>query len=114
MSIKERIKTISVGYNYVEVTRNEILNWGGYGDCDTCNAPMIDKGYLIFIKNRCICSKCFEKFKNTKKAYTEDLEIQEKEALTWYKLHLDEEFRKNYKDDNEEYISLIYEGDENK
>lgn len=56
--VQERIKYIGE-MSYIEVNTHEIFGWGGICKCDYCNRDIVDKGYLVFLLNSCICEECF-------------------------------------------------------
>ena len=127
---KNRIITDETGYNYVRVTPEEILNWGGYCICNSCGQQFLDKDQNLFFAGADVyCDDCFEKMKQRWKTYSKedleyDLKLQEAEALNWYKYHLDSDYRhqvnKQYEkdikvniDDTFKEFENFFEGDEN-
>ena len=94
MDIEKRIKETKVGYNYVIVTPQEILNWGGMCICDGCNKPFLTENmYLVWALTDTYCKSCFEKWKRrslkySKKDVNYDLSLQLGLSLRWYEYHL--------------------------
>ena len=94
-----RIKKTSRGFNYVEVTPVENLNWGGMCICNSCGETIIDKPMkLVFVLTDTYCDKCFNEWVERSKNYSQedvdyDLEKQNAMSEKWYKFHLDEEYR---------------------
>lgn len=114
MKVEDRIITDKCGYNYIKVTPKEIMNWGGYCICNGCNKQFLDKDMnLIYVLTDTYCDECLKGIKKRWKTYSKedldyDLSLQSREALDWYKYHLDNDFRnkimtENYKEINEEY-----------
>lgn len=99
---ESRILKDKSGYNYVRVTPEEIINWGGYCVCNGCNNQYINEDQnLVFILGDVYCDRCFNEIKDRWHNYTDiskediegDLGIQERESLEWYKYHLDKDYR---------------------
>ena len=103
--IQERIKYIG-DMSYIEVNMYEIYDWGGICKCDNCNRDIVDKGYLIFLLNSCICEECFS---NIVRRYRDinlshdDKSIQSYLHSDFYKNYLN---RRNY-EDTVNYINFI-------
>lgn len=81
------------GFTYLPVCAHHIFNWGGLGVCDTCNQN-IQYGYLVFVLNRCVCSKCLnewiERCKSSKKEdIIYDLYQQDLHSKPWYDYHIE-------------------------
>lgn len=85
----KEIKVSPGGYYYAEVTRDECLQWGGFGVCDLCNNDF-DKGYLIWVLSDCICQSCFDDWMDHQTRYEEDLKMQSIYAKEWFEYHLGE------------------------
>jgi len=96
---ESRIITDETGYNYVRVTPQEILNWGGYCICNGCNKQFLDEDMNLFFGcTDTYCDTCFDRMKQRWKTYSKedieyDIAIQKEESLNWYKYHLDDEYR---------------------
>ena len=89
-----RIKKDRCGYYYADVSVQEILNWGGFGICDTCGEPIAKNGKvgkLVWVLGGCICEKCFADWDKRKVKYKEDLALQEECAERYYKNYLGKE-----------------------
>lgn len=86
--MKSRIKTTPQGYMYVEVTKEDCLNWGGFAMCDLCG-EMFEKSYLVFVLNGAICEKCFNEWVQRAKRYEDDLRLQEECYEDWFKFYLE-------------------------
>lgn len=105
---EKRIKVLDCGYNYVEVTPEEVLNWGGYCVCNGCNGQFLNKNmYLIYLLSDTYCEDCFkERIRSFNTMSHEDidsdLELQNRDSLDWYKYHLDDDFRAKIIRQNEE------------
>ena len=94
-----RIKTTERGFNYVEVTPVENLNWGGMCVCNGCGKTIFDKPMkLVFVLTDTYCDDCFNKWVERSKTYSRedvdyDLKKQNEMSERWYKFHLDEDYR---------------------
>lgn len=103
--VQERIKYIGE-MSYVEVNTHEIYSWGGICKCDYCNRDILDKGYLIFLLNSCICEKCFSdivrRYRDTKLSY-DDKVMQSCIHNDYYKNYLN---RCSY-EDMTNYVDFI-------
>lgn len=75
------------GYTYLPVEHRHMLNWGGFGVCDYCNQNMMH-GYLVFVLNSCICSRCLNEWLDRANIYPEDLAFQEANQQQWYDWHI--------------------------
>lgn len=75
------------GYTYLPVHLSHILNWGGLGLCDLCNQN-IQHGYLVFVLNKCICSRCLNEWIERANVYPEDLAYQKENQLFFYDWHI--------------------------
>lgn len=89
--MKDKIKYTPQGFSYVDVTFEECINWGGACICDGCN-KMHENLKLIFILHDTYCDKCFNEWLERAKTYSkkdieEDLIIQNKYHLNWYRYH---------------------------
>lgn len=80
----KKIQETDKGYYYAEVSLRECINWGGLGLCDTCNTPIVDGGYLIWVLNSCLCDQCFNAWLNRSKRYEEDLQLQYDNSEYWF------------------------------
>ena len=87
----KKIMETDLGYYYAKVSKEECLNWGGFGVCDLCG-ELFEEGYLIFVLGNCICGKCFKEWLRHSNKYDEDLEFQYKVSESWYKNHLGNNF----------------------
>lgn len=93
--IESRIKETKEGFNYIEVTPEENLNWGGICICNGCGKQFLNENMkLVFVLADTYCKKCFKEWCYRKKNLTKediehDLKIQNEMSLKWYKLHLD-------------------------
>lgn len=106
---ESRILVDETGYNYVKVTPQEILNWGGYCICNSCNNQFLRENMnLCFAAGDTYCDKCFNDMRKrwkrnlSKEDIEYDLKLQDSQALDWYKYHLDDEFRAKIIRQNEE------------
>lgn len=106
---ESRILVDETGYNYVKVTPQEILNWGGYCICNGCNNQFLKENLnLCFAAGDTYCDKCFNDMRKrwkrnlSKEDIEYDLKLQDSQALDWYKYHLDDEFRAKIIRQNEE------------
>lgn len=94
----KRIKETKEGFNYIEVTPKECLDWGGLCICNSCGEPNIfENSYLVFVLGDLYCKKCFNVWSNRKKKLSQadidyDLKLQKDCSLEFYKSHF-----KNYK-----------------
>lgn len=89
--MNKKIKYTPQGFSYVDVTLDECLNWGGFGICDGCN-QIHENLKLIYVLHDTYCKNCFNNWLERAKKYPkedieEDLIIQNKFHLDWYKLH---------------------------
>lgn len=75
------------GYTYLPVERHHMLNWGGLAVCDYCNQNMMH-GYLVFVLNSCICSRCLNEWLARATIYPEDLQFQHVNQDYWYEYHI--------------------------
>ena len=85
--LKDYLCKTPQGYTYLPVRSHHMFNWGGLGVCDDCNQNM-QHGYLVFILNRCICSKCLNEWIDRASIYPEDLAYQEENQSYWYDWHI--------------------------
>lgn len=90
--MKRKIKYTSQGFSYVDVYLEEILNWGGYGVCTSCNKVLCHEMKLIYVLHDTMCLRCFnewrERIKKMRKEDIEyDLNIQKQYHIDWYKEH---------------------------
>lgn len=106
---ESRILVDETGYNYVKVTPQEILKWGGYCICNGCNNQFLRENMnLCFAAGDTYCDKCFNDMRKrwkrdlSKEDIEYDLKLQDSQALDWYKYHLDDEFRAKIIRQNEE------------
>ena len=106
---ESRIVVDETGYNYVTVTPQEILKWGGYCICNGCNNQFLRENMnLCFAAGDTYCDKCFNDMRKrwkrnlSKQDIEYDLKLQAIQALDWYKYHLDDEFRTKIIRQNEE------------
>ena len=86
MKIK-KLEYTDKGYSYIKCTKEDCLNWGGMSICDSCNSPMNEEVYLIYILGQAYCSKCFKKWIGHSKKYKEDLYMQKQNQERWYKAY---------------------------
>ena len=87
------LQTTPQGFTYLPVTRENCLNWGGFGVCDSCNQNMMH-GYLVHVLNSCICSRCLNEWIERSSHYSKediehDLRYQQENQDAWYKWHTD-------------------------
>lgn len=76
----------SKGFLVIEVSTPELFaKAGGYGICDSCNAPA-EKGYYIAVLNRWYCPKCYAEFCERAKYHKEDAVIENKNYNVYAKL----------------------------
>ena len=106
---EKRIITDETGYNYVKVTPQEVLKWGGYCICNSCNNQFLNENMnLCFAAGDTYCDKCFDNMRKrwkrdlSKEDIEYDLKLQDSGALDWYKYHLDDDFRAKIIRQNEE------------
>ena len=91
--MKEKsIKYTRQGFSYVDVSLEEILNWGGYGVCTSCDKVLCSKMKLIYVLHDTLCLRCFNEWLERCKTYTKedikyDLKIQKYYHIDWYKAH---------------------------
>lgn len=90
--MKEKIKYTPQGFSYVDVCLGEILNWGGYGVCASCNKALCLEMKLIYVLGETLCNDCFydwlERCKEmSKEDIEDDLNIQKQYDIGWYKVH---------------------------
>ena len=90
--IKDRIKHTPHGFSYVEVTIDEIRNWGGLGICNGCG-KFHDKMNLCFVLTATYCDKCFNEIQERMDGCSQedieaDLEFQNDRDIKWYEYHL--------------------------
>jgi len=97
---ESRILVDELGYNYVKVTPEEVIKWGGFCICNRCNNQFLDEDMnLCFAAGDTYCDKCFKNMRKewkrelTKEDIEYDLRIQNEASLNWYKYHLDDEYR---------------------
>ena len=93
---ESRILVDETGYNYVKVTPQEIIKWGGYCVCNGCNNQFLRENMnLCFAAGDTYCDKCFNDMRKrwkrnlSKEDIEYDLKLQDSQALDWYKYHLD-------------------------
>lgn len=91
----KEIKYTPQGFSYVDVGIFEVINWGGYGICNSCGKGPFRNLKLVWILTDTYCDKCFnewlERAKNySKKHIEEDLELQKDNDIRWYKALLGE------------------------
>lgn len=109
---EKRIKVLDCGYNYVEVTPEEVLNWGGYCVCNGCNGQFLNKNmYLIYLLSDTYCEDCFKErirsFNNmSHEDIDSDLELQNSDSIDWYKYHLDDDFRQSVIQKNSDFTNF--------
>ena len=109
---EKRIKVLDGGVNYVEVTPEEVLNWGGYCVCNGCNGQFLNKNmYLIYLLSDTYCEDCFkeriEMLNNmSHEDMDSDLELQNSDSLDWYKYHLDDDFRQSVIQKNSDFTDF--------
>ena len=95
----ERIKYTDRGFSYVEVTPQEVIDWGGYCICDHCNGQFENENmYLSFVLADTFCKDCWEHILERQKHSSQedvdhDLAIQKENSLDWYRYHLDRDYR---------------------
>lgn len=87
------LETTPRGFTYMPVTYQDCLSWGGFGVCDSCNQNM-QYGYLVFVLNSCICSRCLNEWIERSSHYPQedvdyDLNYQQQHQTEWYKWHTD-------------------------
>lgn len=86
--IKDRVKYTPLGFSYVEVTIDEIKNWGGLGICNSCG-QFHDKMNLCFVLTDTYCDKCFNEIQERMNDYSKediefDLGVQKDRDIPWY------------------------------
>lgn len=92
--IMSRLKVTKEEFNYIEVTPEEILLWGGICICNHCGKQFLNENmYLVFVLTDTYCKHCFEEWKNRDKGLTKDdiefdLRLQREMSLKWYDYHL--------------------------
>lgn len=82
------------GYSYVKCTKEDCLNWGGLAICDNCNKNF-EEGYLVYVLNSALCPECFEDWIKRSVQYEEDLRLQKRNHINYYKSHGFEVFSEN-------------------
>lgn len=85
--MEKELEYTKQGYSYVKCTRQDCLEWGGLGICDSCGELMDEPVYLIFVLGQAFCQKCFDEWKNRTKRYEEDIVLQKQNHIRWYKFH---------------------------
>lgn len=96
---KSRIQFDETGYNFVSVTPQEVIKWGGYCVCNGCNNQFLEENMnLCFAAGDVYCNECFNDMRKGWKRFSKedikyDLRLQDSQALDWYKYHLDDDFR---------------------
>lgn len=74
------------GYSYIKCTPQECFNWGGSCICDMCDTYMApDNIYLIFVLHSAICQDCFDEWIKRTKRYDDDIELQTKNDILFYR-----------------------------
>ena len=106
---ESRILVDETGYNYVKVTPQEVLKWGGYCVCNGCNNQFLRENMnLCFAAGDTYCDECFNDMRKgwkrnlSKEDIEYDLKLQDSQALDWYKYYLDDDFRAKIIRQNEE------------
>ena len=91
---ENRIKKTNRGFNYVEVTPSEVINWGGFCICNFCNRQILfDNLYLVYVLHDVYCKDCFNDWLDRQENYSEedvlyDLEQQNNFSFDYYKNYL--------------------------
>lgn len=94
MKTEDRVKYLSNGFNYVEITPSECFSWGGMCICNGCNKQVLDDNlYLVYVLGDTYCKECFYSWekgagKLSKEDLLSDLEQQKKYSLDFYKYYL--------------------------
>lgn len=65
------------GYRVFEVSREEILSWGGLGVCDSCNSARFDNVFIPVL-NSCYCLECFDEWNKGHVFHPGDVAVQER------------------------------------
>jgi len=92
--LEKRIKFTNKAFNYIEVSPEEIISWGGFCICGFCNEQILDKHmYLIYVLHDVYCHKCFSNWVMKQIFYKEedilyDLKIQNQNSFNYYKNYL--------------------------
>ena len=91
--MKDRIKYTPQGYSYINVSIEECINGGGIGICDSCNKGPFKELKLIWALGDTYCQECFDEWLVRARNYNEkdikyDLDLQKKNHLKWYELHV--------------------------
>lgn len=109
------------GYSYVKVNPKEVIDWGGFCICNSCNNQFLGEDLnLCFVAGDTYCDKCFNDMrKRWKRSLSRedieyDLALQDDQSLDWYKYHLDSDYRNKIirqntiiQNTNKDYISKI-------
>lgn len=89
----KEIKHTPQGFSYVDVTLHEVINWGGYGICNSCGKGPFKKLKLVYVLTDTYCEDCFNDFLERSKHMSKedieyDLNLQKDNDIRWYKAHL--------------------------
>lgn len=84
---KVKLNYTNNGYSYIKCTKDDCFNWGGMAICDNCNKTMMEEIYLVFVLGRALCKECFGEWIKDSRKYEEDLYLQRKNHLAWYKVY---------------------------
>lgn len=90
--MNEKIKYTPQGFSYVDVSLFDVINWGGYGICNSCGKGPFRHLKLIYVLADTYCNACFNKWLERCKKYSiedieYDLKIQQGNDEKWYKYH---------------------------
>ncbi len=85
--MEKQLQYTKQGYSYIKCNKQDCINWGGLGICDSCGKIMNESIYLIFILNQAFCKKCFNDWIDRASRYEEDIELQKENHIKWYKIH---------------------------
>lgn len=95
MRVEDRIQYTDRGFSYIEVTPQEIFNWGGICICNSCDKQILDDNmYLSFVLADTYCKDCWKKILRRQKRFSQedvdyDLALQKENDVKWYKYHLE-------------------------